>query len=146
MRDGQNLLVIGPVEKPKTSVNPPRKTSNTPNKREAESESLETSISTPSETSNTLETDELGLISAWSGEFGFISMHDPATGEWHDLHWKDAPEWARWEARKRKDLYKNGNRRAHRLTSREIGEIWASENRSSDEEGILEEHPVEGEG
>src|SRR5215218_962191 len=72
-------------------------------------------------TATTTEAEALGLVAAWSVEFGFISVHDPTTGEWHDLHWKDAPGWARWEARKRKELYGAGNRKAHRLTSREMG-------------------------
>ena len=70
-------------------------------------------------------------------------MHDPTTGEWHDLHWKDAPGWARREARKRKELYGDGNRKAHRLTSREIGEIWAAENQPAEDAGIVEDHPIE---
>lgn len=146
LRERRNLREIGPTEKPKTFINTPSKTSNTPTGLEAESKNPETPVSTPSKTSNTPEAERLGLIATWSVEFGFISMHDPATGEWQDLHWKDAPEWSRWEARKRKELYKDGDRRAHRLTSREIGEIWAAEHKFSDEEGIVEEHPVEGEG
>ncbi len=49
--------------------------------------------------------ESLGLAATWADAFGFISMHDPTTGEWWDVPWKDAPEWAKWEARKRKELY-----------------------------------------
>ncbi len=121
LRESQNSHGTRPQKKPKTPINATDKTDKTP------------------------EADALGLAASWSGEFGFISIHDPTTGEWWDLHWKDAPEWSRWEAKKRKELYKEGDRRAHRLTSREIAEIWAAENRTSREEGIVEENPVEGE-
>jgi hypothetical protein len=145
LRERHNLHKVGPTEKSKTPINAPSKTSNTPIRLEAESKNPETPVSTPSKTSDTPEAERLGLIATWSVEFGFISMHDPTTGEWWDLHWKDAPEWSKWEANKRKQLYKDGNRRAHRLTSREIGEIWAIENPLSADEGIVEENPVEGE-
>lgn len=68
-------------------------------------------------------------------------MHDPATGEWHDLQTKDAPEWAVGEARRRKEQYRGGNRRAYRLTSSEMEELWRAE--SPVDEGIVEDHPLE---
>jgi hypothetical protein len=121
LREGQNRHAARPHEKPE----PP--------------------ITRTDKTDKTTEAQDLGLVAAWSGEFGFISMHDPTSGEWHDLHWKDAPGWARWEACKRKELYGYGNRKAHRLTSREIGKIWAAENPPAEDAGIVEDHPVEGE-
>ena len=93
-------------------------------------------------TRKTPDADQLGLVASWSGEFGYVSLHDPNTGEWHDLQTKDAPGWSPWEARKRKELYKGGNRKAYRLTSSQMGEIWEAE-RSTIEEGIVEEYPVE---
>ena len=87
---------------------------------------------------------ELGLAAKWSIEFGYISMHDPLSGEWHDLPTKEAPSWAKWEAGKRKELNKAGNHRASRLTSRELERIWEEERvPTPPEEGIVEEHPVE---
>jgi hypothetical protein len=87
---------------------------------------------------------ELGLAAKWSMEFGYISMHDPLSGEWHDLPTKKAPSWAKWEAGKRKELDKAGNRRAYRLTSRELQRIWEEERvLAPPEEGIVEEHPLE---
>lgn len=86
----------------------------------------------------------LGLVAQWSREFGYISIHDPTTGEWHDISWKDAPEWAKWEARKRKELWKAGNRRAFDLKAAEMEEIWKAEH-PEEEEGIVEEHPLEDE-
>lgn len=47
-----------------------------------------------------------------------------------------------WEARKRKELYRDGNRKAYRLTSREMEEVWEAEY-VSEPEGIVEDHPVE---
>jgi hypothetical protein len=106
----------------------------------------ESPVTRTDKTDKTSEAEDLGLVASWSVEFGFISVHDPTTGEWHDLHWKDAPGWARREARKRKEIYGAGNRRAHRLTSREMGEIWAAENPPAEDAGIVEDHPIEGEG
>ncbi len=140
LRESQNSHRTRPHEKSKTPINATDKTDKTIR------ENLSTLITRPDKTDKTPEADALGLAASWSGEFGFISIHDPTTGEWWDLHWKDAPEWSRWEAKKRKQLYKGGNRRAHRLTSQEMARIWEAENRSSREEGIVEEHPVEGEG
>jgi hypothetical protein len=54
-------------------------------------------------------------------------LHDPATGERHDLPTKDAPDWAVREARRRKELYKSGDRKAYRYTSGEMEEVWESE-------------------
>jgi hypothetical protein len=54
----------------------------------------------------------------------------------------DAPDWAVREARKRKELYKNSNRRAYRLTSREMEDIWEAE-REPEPEGIVEDFPIE---
>jgi hypothetical protein len=71
--------------------------------------------------------DRRGLVARWSRAFCYIEIHDPTEGEWHDLSWKEAPSWARWEARKRKDLAKGGSRRAFDLTAWEIREIWEAE-------------------
>lgn len=69
---------------------------------------------------------KLGLIARWSYEFGYVSIHDPTTGEWHDVATKDAPGWAKWEAGKRKELKKHHG--IHRLlSSAEIEEIWQEE-------------------
>jgi hypothetical protein len=47
-----------------------------------------------------------------------------------------------WEARKRKELYKDGNRKAYRLTSRDMEDIREAEF-LSEPEGIVEDHPIE---
>lgn len=130
----------GPAAKAKTPQEPTSKTSKTLSEDKKVSRIAETSAS---KTSNTLEdADHLGLVASWSGEFGFVSIHDPTTGEWWDLQTGIAPEWAVREARKRKELYKEGNRRAYRLTAREMEKIW-DEERAPDQEGIIEEHPIE---
>jgi hypothetical protein len=142
-RERHNLRLVGPDEKLKTPLNPPSKTSNTTNEHKVEGENLEIRQIAPSKTSNTLsEAERLGLIATWSAEFGYVSIHDPTTGEWHDLPTREAPQWATWEARRRKELYREGNRRAYRLTSREMEEIWKAE-RAPETEGIVEEHPLE---
>ena len=81
---------------------------------------------------------ERGLVAKWARkEFGFTSIHDPTTGEWHDLRTKDAPAWAKGEAMKRKELYKGGNRRAYDLTASEMQEIWELETAAAEETSAL---------
>lgn len=72
---------------------------------------------------------ELGLIARWSREFGYISLHDPNTGEWCDINWKDAPDWSQREAFKRKDLFKSrtGKDKYKLDTREEMEEIWQKE-------------------
>ena len=118
LREARNRRPIGPAAKHKTSKNHPSKTSKTP------------------------KADQLGLVATWSGEFGYVSLHDPTTGEWHDLKTTDAPGWAVGEARRRKELYKGGNRRAYRLTAHDMEEAWKDD--QVPEEGIVEDYPVEG--
>ena len=86
----------------------------------------------------------MGLVATWSREFGYVSVHDPSTGTWYDLRTQDAPDWAVREARKRKELYKGGNRKAYRLTSGEMEALFEAE-RAPEPEGIVEDHPIEGE-
>ncbi len=86
------------------------------------------------------QASELGLVARWSSEFGYISIHDPTSGEWHDVQTKDAPPWARWEARKRKEL-RRAEGVTRLLTAAEMGEIWEAERYA--EEGIVEEHPLD---
>src|SRR5215203_3188648 len=71
------------------------------------------------------EASNLGLVARWASEFGLISIHDPTTGEWHDLPTADALGWAKKEAFKRKELNK---RYGHRLLTRyELERIWQRE-------------------
>ena len=66
---------------------------------------------------------KLGLVARWSYEFGFISLHDPTTGEWYDVPTKEAPDWATKECFKRRDLRKE--RGITRLLTRaEMEEVW----------------------
>src|SRR5215207_5490590 len=72
------------------------------------------------------QASELGLIARWSRTFGYVAIHDPTTGEWHDLLTKEAPGWAKREAHKRKELSKFGG--THRtLTASEMERIWQNE-------------------
>jgi hypothetical protein len=54
------------------------------------------------------QASEMGLVAMWSRHQGYISIHDPTTGEWHDLRTEDAPDWAVGEARRRKRARKGG--------------------------------------
>lgn len=71
------------------------------------------------------EAERLGLVARFSPEFGFISIHDPTTGEWHDVTMKDAPQWAKSEASRRKRLRKAGDYQLY--TARELAELWAED-------------------
>jgi hypothetical protein len=102
LREGQSRRLIGSAVKSKTPKTPADKTD------------------------KTSESARLGLIATWSAEFGHVSLHDPTTGDWHDLKTTVAPEWAVGEARRRKELYKSGNRRAYRLSARDMEEVWKS--------------------
>jgi hypothetical protein len=83
-----------------------------------------------------------GLTAKWSKEFGFISVHDPVDGTWHDVPTAPAEPWMKWEAGTRKTMYKAGRRDAYDLTSAEMAQIWAEEHRVEEVEGIIEEHPL----
>ena len=142
LREGQSRRSIGPPAKPKAPICLPSKTSKTTNGHEAEDKNLQTPEKLTVKTSKTPEPAQLGLIAAWSAEFGYVSLHDPTTGEWHDLKTTLAPEWAVGEARQRKELYRSGNRRAYRLSARDMEEIWKSD--QPPEGGIVEDYPLEG--
>ena len=128
------------LEKQETTPILTAKTAKTSSK---EPEKQETSKKPAAKTAkSTTEAERLGLVATWSIEFGYVSLLDPTTGEWHDLLTKEAPSWAKWEAVKRKALYKSGNRRAYRLTSCEMSKIWEAEHVQGGE-GIVENHPLE---
>ena len=112
LREGQSRRPIGPATKRKTPKNLTDKTDRTHRKN------LPPLKTRTDKTDRTSEDDQLGLIATWSVEFGYVSLHDPTTGEWWDLRTTDAPGWAMGEARRRKELYKSGNQRAYRLTAR----------------------------
>jgi hypothetical protein len=135
LREGQSRRPIGPAAKRKTPKNLTDKTDRTHRKN------LPPLKTRTDKTDRTSEDDRLGLIATWSVEFGYVSLHDPTTGEWWDLSTTDAPGWAMGEARRRKELYKSGNQRAYRLTARDMEEAWKSD--QPPEEGIVEEHPLE---
>jgi hypothetical protein len=150
LREGQNRHAVGPAAKLKTPLNRTDKTDKTSlhflhTRQTPPDKTDKTPINPPSKTRKTTDADQLGLVSTWSGEFGHVSLRDPITGEWHDLQTKDSPGWSLWEARKRKELYKSGNRKAYRLTSSQMEEIWEAERSTIIEEGIVEEYPVEAE-
>lgn len=37
------------------------------------------------------EADRRGLVIKWSREPGYISLHDPTTGEWHEVKQSECP-------------------------------------------------------
>ncbi len=84
----------------------------------------------------------MGLVASWSQHYGYVGLHDPTTGEWHDLSTEDVPGWAKREARWRK-----GQKKAYSLTSREVEERRASERAESHpavtDKGIVFEDYIE---
>lgn len=85
-----------------------------------------------------------GMVAKWAPyetAKGHISIHDPDSGEWYDVVYKEAPGWAKWEARRRTELYKASNCHAYDLTSAQMHEIWKAEHTET-EEGIVEDHPL----
>jgi hypothetical protein len=133
---------VGPVKNLKTPECRTDKTDRITNRRKAAGKNPETPKTSTDKTDKNIEAERLGLVATWSMVFGYVSIHDPTTGEWYDVPTKEAPDWAKREAFKRKELYKDGNRRAYRLTSHEMEEILEAE-RVPEPEGIIEEHPIE---
>jgi hypothetical protein len=82
------------------------------------------------------------MICNWSYHFGFVSLRDPITGEWHDVQTGDSSPWMLNEARFRKQLYRMDEPRAYRLSSRALEELWRKEHPEPLEEGIVEEFPL----
>ncbi len=40
------------------------------------------------------ETDRRGLVIEWARERGWIALHDPTTGEWHEVKASECLPWA----------------------------------------------------
>lgn len=45
------------------------------------------------------EADRRGLVIRWAKEPGYIALHDPTTGEWHELAVSNCPPWMLEDAR-----------------------------------------------
>jgi hypothetical protein len=118
-----NVHTTSTTEHPTSTTEPPSGTSNVPE------------IMREAERAAKAKAEELGLVARWSSEFGFISIHDPTAGEWHDLPTKDAPDWAKRECFKRRELrkYKGITRLLNRA---EMEEVWR------EEEAEMWEHPA----
>ena len=54
------------------------------------------------------QADRRGLIIKWSKDPGYIALHDPTTGDWHELPKTSSPPWMLEDARA------NRRRREHR--------------------------------
>lgn len=37
--------------------------------------------------------DRRGLVIKWAGEPGYLALHDPTTGEWHEVPASGCPQW-----------------------------------------------------
>jgi hypothetical protein len=48
------------------------------------------------------EADRRGLVIRWSRESGYVSIHDPTTGEWHEVPASGCPPWVLDEAKARR--------------------------------------------
>jgi hypothetical protein len=45
------------------------------------------------------EAERLGLIIKWSKEPGYLAIHDPTTGDWHEVRASDCSPWVIEDAR-----------------------------------------------
>ena len=82
--------------------------------------------------------EALGLVARFAHTFGFISIHDPTTGEWYDVATREAPPWARDEAFKRRELRKY--RGITRFLSRaELEEVYREEGQGAERPDAIEE-------
>ena len=43
--------------------------------------------------------DRRGLVTKWANEPGYIALHDPTTGEWHEVLASECPSWTVREAK-----------------------------------------------
>jgi predicted metal-dependent hydrolase len=43
--------------------------------------------------------ERLGLLTKWSKEPGYVALHDPTTGEWHEVLAAECPPWVKEEAK-----------------------------------------------
>ncbi len=89
-----------------------------------------------------------GLVAKWAPyetAKGFVAIHDPIEGEWHEVRGSDAPSWAKREAGLRARLYKEGLRDAYDLTSRQIARIRRDKGMRREDVGIVEEFAIKGE-
>ncbi len=39
------------------------------------------------------EADRRGLVITWAREPGYVAIHDPTTGEWHEVLASECPSW-----------------------------------------------------
>ncbi len=78
-------------------------------------------------------TGRLSSTSSPAVEGAWLHLHPPSTtGEWSKALIKDAPDWTKWEAHKRKGL-KNHHGIPRRLTPTEMQELWQEERDSARE-------------
>lgn len=52
--------------------------------------------------------DRRGLIVKWAKEPGYLTIHDPTTGEWHELSAKNCPPWMLEDAKAHRRRRKEG--------------------------------------
>lgn len=45
------------------------------------------------------EADRRGLVIQWAREPGYISLHDPTAGDWHEVKTSECPPWVLDDAR-----------------------------------------------
>lgn len=45
------------------------------------------------------EADRRGLVIRWAKEPGYVALHDPTTGEWHEVAASGCPSWILEDAR-----------------------------------------------
>jgi hypothetical protein len=81
------------------------------------------------------------MVAKLSRNFGYICIHDPGSGIWYVIANDDAPPWVKWKARKRKELYRAGDRAAYRPSAEQMQDIWDDEH--TQEEGPSSTTPTQ---
>ncbi len=133
----EEALPTGPGPRQKSAQVGTAKTAKTPNGGVSDQKNAQLGTAKTAKTNS--EAEDRGLVATWATTFGFVAIHDPLTGEWHDVKTKEAPGWALAEAGLRKRLCKGGDRRAYAHSAKKMQEVWESEHPPTAEEGIVEE-------
>jgi predicted metal-dependent hydrolase len=45
------------------------------------------------------EAERIGLLIKWSKEPGYVAIHDPTTGDWHEVSASECPPWVTEDAK-----------------------------------------------
>jgi hypothetical protein len=52
--------------------------------------------------------DQRGLVIKWAKELGWIALHDPTSGEWHEVSASECPQWILEAAKAERQAKRSG--------------------------------------